>query len=169
MCFLEQYRKQMKAIMCCLFPLSRFSGLFSAEGTFCSCQLLFFFLFWMRKQQNHEAKVLKPKKPEQLSAPYLSTHQIIKVTGNTVEVSARIIWMLPWRFESFYSLTVTCVRLSTCRSPIFLFHFHTGSLENKDTELKCMAPLNGKSPPNASEINLYHLCKKKRGSEQISV
>lgn len=115
--FLGQYHKQMKAIMCCLFPLSQFSGLFSAEGTFSQLPTSFFLLSWMRRRQNHKAKVQrKAKETEQLSAPYLLTHQIIKVTRNTVKVSARVILTLPWRFESFYSLTVTCVRLSTCRS-----------------------------------------------------
>lgn len=43
---------------------------------------------------------------------------------------------------------------------VLLFHFHTGSLENKDTGVKRIAPLDGNSPPNASQINLYHVCKK---------
>lgn len=44
---------------------------------------------------------------------------------------------------------------------VLLVHFHTGSLENKDTGLKPIAPLNGNSPPNAPQINLYHVCEKK--------
>lgn len=34
----------------------------------------------------------KPKKPSKLSAPNLLTRQVIKVTGNTAEVSARVIF-----------------------------------------------------------------------------
>lgn len=56
MCLLQQYHKQMKAIMCCLFPLSQFSGLFWATGIFSGFPTAFFFLVLDECSE-------KPKKP----------------------------------------------------------------------------------------------------------
>lgn len=105
---------------------------------------------------------VKPKKPSDYLLLIFSHIRLLK----SREIQPRSRHVSFWRYRGDLKVFILWLwRVSdyppAARS-VLLFHFHTGSLENKDTGLKCIAPLNGNSPPNASQINLSHACEKKR-------